>query len=291
MAGTDTSDDQDYKETVRREWTAAASGWRKWFEIHEAKTAARAVTSVLLERAALRPGDVVLDVGAGYGEPGLSAAAAVGDDGHVTCLDISGDMLAFAEERARAAGLSNVVFIEADIETAELEPDSYDVVLSRATVMYTSDPLETLRHLRRLLRPRGRLAVAVWATPDKVAFATPVPVMVEMLSLEPPAGGPGPFTLGEPGALENLVRQAGFTDVTAGTTLAVYELPDSETCTRWVRDVAPPITELIAGQPASVQDEVWDRVTDAWEPFQGEDGHVRLPCTAVWASGTNPSRL
>jgi hypothetical protein len=66
MAGTETSDDQDYKATVRREWTAAASGWRKWFEIQEAKTAARAVTSVLLERARLRPGDVVLDVGAGY---------------------------------------------------------------------------------------------------------------------------------------------------------------------------------------------------------------------------------
>ena len=179
-------------------------------------------------------------------------------------------------------------FIEADIETAELEPDSYDVVLSRAAVMYARDPLETLRHLRRLLRPGGRLAVAVWATPDKVAFATPVPVMVEMLGIQPPGGGPGPFALGEPGALENLVRHAGFTDVAAGTTVAVYELPDSETCTRWVRDVAPPITELIAGQPASIQDEVWDRVTDAWEPFQGEDGHVRLPCTAVWASGTNP---
>jgi SAM-dependent methyltransferase len=212
----------------------------------------------------------------------------VGDAGHVTCLDISGDMLAFAEERARTA---NVVFIEADIDTTELEPDSYDVVLSRAAVMYTSDPLETLRHLRRLLRPGGRLAVAVWATPDNVAFATPVPVMVEMLGIEPPAGRPGPFALGEPGALENLVRQAGFTEVADGTTLAVYELPDSEACTQWVRDVAPPITELIAEQPAYVQNEVWDRVTDAWEPFQGQDGHVRLPCTAVWASGTNPTRL
>ena len=291
MAGTETSNNQEYKETVRREWTAAASGWRKWFEIHEAKTAARAVTSVLLERARLQPGDVVLDVGAGYGEPGLSAAAKVGDAGHVTCLDISGDMLAFAEERARTAGLSNVAFIEADIETAELEPDSYDVVLSRAAVMYASDPCETLRHLRRLLRPGGRLAVAVWATPDKVAFATPVPVMVEMLGIEPPAGGPGPFALGEHGALENLVREAGFTDIAAGATLAVYEFPDSETCTQWVRDVAPPITELIAGQPAAVQDEVWNRVTRAWEPFHGEDGHVRLPCTAVWASGSNPSRL
>ena len=154
MTATQTSDDRDYKETVRREWTAAASGWRKWFEMHEAEAAGRAVTSALLERVGLQPGDVVLDVGAGYGEPGLSAAALVGRDGHVTCLDISGDMLAFAEERARAAGLSNVRFVEGDIESAELAPGSYDVVLSRAALMYASDPLATLRQLRRSLRAR-----------------------------------------------------------------------------------------------------------------------------------------
>ena len=288
MTATQTSDDRDYKETVRREWTAAAAGWRKWFEMHEAEAAGRAVTSALLERVGLQPGDVVLDVGAGYGEPGLSAAALAGRDGHVTCLDISGDMLAFAEERARAAGLSNVRFVEGDIESAELAPGSYDVVLSRAALMYASDPLATLRQLRRSLRARGRLAAAVWATPDKVAFATPVPIMLEALGIDAPAGGPGPFALGEPGALGNLVAQAGFTDVAAGTTVAVYELPNREACTRWLRDVAPPITDLIADQPATIQDGIWDRVTDAWAPFQGDDGRIRLPCTAIWASGTNP---
>ena len=70
--------------------------------------------------------------------------------------------------------------------------------------------------------------------------------------------------------------------------VAVYELPDREACTRWLRDVAPPITDLIADQPASIQDALWDRVTDAWAPFEGDDGRVRLPCTAIWASGTNP---
>ena len=92
--------------------------------------------------------------------------------------------------------------------------------------------------------------MAVWATPDKVAFATPVAVMIEMLGIEPPAAGPGPFALGADGALEDLVRDAGFTDVVAGTALAVYETASAEACTQWVRDVAPPITELIADQPA-----------------------------------------
>lgn len=283
MAETETHD-HSYKAGVRREWTAAAPGWRKWFDTTEAKSAGRALTQVLLEQAGVGAGDVVLDFGSGYGEPGLSAAAAVGPDGHVTCLDISGDMLAFAEERARVAGLSNTRFIEADIETAELEPDSFDVVLSRAALMYASGPLETLRHLRTSLRPGGRLAVAVWATPDKVAFATPVPVMVEMLGIDPPAGGPGPFALGEPGALEDLVSRAGFTGLASGTALVVYETPNAEACTRWLRDVAPPITELIADQPTSVQQEVWERVTEAWAPFQGDDGAIRLPCTAMWVA-------
>ncbi|MGH9258884.1 MAG: methyltransferase domain-containing protein, partial [Acidimicrobiales bacterium] len=130
MTSTEINDDHDYKAGVRREWTAAAAGWQRWLETLEAEDAGPAVTRVLLEQADLQLGDVVLDVGSGYGEPGLSAATAVGPDGHVSCLDISGDMLAFAETRARAAGLSNVSFVETDIEALELAPASLDVVLS-----------------------------------------------------------------------------------------------------------------------------------------------------------------
>ena len=284
MSSTEINDDHDYKASVRREWTAAAAGWQKWLQTLEGDDAGPAVTRVLLEQAHLQRGDAVLDVGSGYGEPGLSAATAVGPDGHVTCLDISGDMLAFAETRARAAGLSNVSFVEADIEALELAPASLDVVLSRAAIMYASNPLETLRRLHTALRPGGRLAVAVWATPDQVAFATPVAVMTETLGIEPPAGRPGPFTLGADGVLEELVRDAGFTDLVARTALAVYETASAEACTEWIRAVSPPITELIADQPASVQQDVWDRVTRAWAPFQGPDGAVRLPCTAVCVS-------
>ena len=284
MSSTAITDDHDDKASVRREWTRAAAGWQKWFETLEAEDAGRAVTRVLLEQADVRPGDDVLDVGSGYGEPGLSAATAVGPNGHVTCLDISGDMLAFAEARARAAGLSNVTFVEADIDGLELAPASLDVVLSRATMMYASNPLETLRRLHTALRPGGRLAVAVWATPDRVAFATPVAVMIEALGIEPPAGGPGPFALGSDGALRDLVREAGFTDVVAATALAVYQTATAEACTQWIRDVAPPITELVADQPASVQQDVWDRVTRSWGPFQDPGGAVRLPCTAICVS-------
>lgn len=122
MSSTEINHDHDYKSRLRREWTAAAAGWQKWLPALEADDAGAAVTRVLLEQAHVQRGDAVLDVGSGYGEPGLSAASAVGPDGHVTCLDISGDMLAYAETRARGAGLSNVSFVEADIEGSSWRP-------------------------------------------------------------------------------------------------------------------------------------------------------------------------
>jgi len=112
--------------------------------------------------------------------------------------------------------------------------------------------------------------------------------MVDMLGIDPPAAGPGPFALGGDGVLESLVREAGFTDVVSGTTVATYVTPSAEACTDWVRDVAPPITDLTADQPASVQEQVWERVTQAWAPFQGPDGVVQLPFTAVLVSATRP---
>jgi enediyne biosynthesis protein CalE5 len=288
MTETDTTqDDRSYKAAVRHEWTTAAPGWERWFDTTEAPSAGRAITAVLLEQASLRHGDTVLDVGAGYGEPGLSAAAAVGPSGSVTCLDISGDMLGFAERRAHQAGLTNVSFVEADIEGHALPDEAFDVVLSRAALMYASDPLSTLRRLRSALRPDGRLAVAVWATPDRVAFSLPVGVMIEMGVIDPPPPGPGPFALGEDGVLEGLVRAAGFTAVRLDMAVAVYETPSAEACTRWIRDVAPPITELVADQPTAVQVQIWDRVTDAWAPFADSNGAVQLPCSAVCVAAVN----
>jgi ubiquinone/menaquinone biosynthesis C-methylase UbiE len=285
MNKNDTTTDEVYKASVRHEWMLAAPGWERWFDTTEATDAGAAITDLLLQQAALEPGDHVLDAGSGYGEPGLSAAAIVGDAGSVTCLDISGDMLAFAERRARAAGLANVRFLEADIEYHPLEPGAYDAIVSRAVLMYTADPLATLGRLRDALKPQGRLAAAVWATPDRVAFSLPLGVMIDRGLIDPPPPGPGVFALGADGVLEHLLHRAGFVDVRAGTAVATYTMPTAEDCTRWFRDVVPPITELITSHPAEVQEAVWTRVTTAWASYQDDSGRVALPCTAVWAAG------
>ena len=147
MADIKTGPDTEYKAAVRREWTMAAPGWERWFDTAEATTAGRVITAALLDEACLHDGDRVLDVGAGYGEPGLSAAVAVGPTGSVTCLDISGDMLAFAERRARTRALGMSSSSRRTSRATRSIRTRFDAVLGRAALMYATDPHSTLRRI------------------------------------------------------------------------------------------------------------------------------------------------
>jgi enediyne biosynthesis protein CalE5 len=282
-----TFDPVEFKNGMRAEWGTAAAGWRAWTEMMEAEHAGRAISEKLIELAGLVRGDVVLDVAAGYGEPGLTAARTVAPGGRVVCADLSGEMLAYAAERAAKAGVENIELVEDDAEELAFEEASFDAVLSRAGLMYLPDVAGTLRRLHAFLKPGGRLAASVWGPPETVQFATPVPVIMEALELPPPpADQPGIFALSEPSVLAHLVSDAGFADVATGSTRVVYEASTADDLTRWIREVAPPISELVDGQPADVQERVWRKVTEAWEPFATPAGTYRTENQAIWVAGT-----
>jgi len=278
-----------YKADVRTEWRAAAAGWRTWYPTLEAEQAGQAASKALVDRAGIGLGDRVLDVAAGYGEPGLTAARAVGPRGQVVCCDISRPMLDFAQERAADARLGNIEFVVGDAEELDLGSERFDAVISRAGLMYFVDVAGTLRRLRSSLRPGGRLAATVWSTPDKVGFAAPVPVMLELLELPPPpAGVPGVFALGDAARLTTVVSEAGFEHVETGALQVVYDLESPAAATQWLRDVAPPIAGLLDGRSPELQRRVWDLVTEAWSPYIGGDGRVRLENEALWVTARNP---
>jgi SAM-dependent methyltransferase len=287
MTATTIFDPAQYKASIRTEWRAAAPGWRAWVEVLEAEDGGRAVSRCLVQLAGIGPGDAVLDVAAGYGEPGLTAARAVAPGGRVLCTDISAEMLAVGRERAAAEGLDNLEFLECDAEELVLEEASFDAVLSRQGLQFLPDVPGVLARLHAFLKPHGRLAAAVWGPPGTVQFAAPVPVIRAELQLPPPpAGIPGPFALADAGQLVELVAAAGFTDVETGIVTAIYQTDSPELATRWLRDVAPPISTLVDGRPPEVQERVWAKVTEAWAPYTTADGRVRLENQAVWVTGT-----
>jgi SAM-dependent methyltransferase len=90
-------DPVEFRDGQRQRWDGVATGWRKWSELIDG--AASGISDRLVELAGVKPGDRVLDVAAGYGEPSLSAARAAGPEGSVVATDISAEMLAFGRER------------------------------------------------------------------------------------------------------------------------------------------------------------------------------------------------
>lgn len=122
-----------------------------------------------VSKAALQPGEVVLDLGCGGGVDAIIASRLVGTAGKVYGLDMTAEMLALARENAEAAGADNIAYLEGRIEDIPLPDASVDVVLSNCVINFSDDRPAVLREAARVLRPGGRFVVS-----DIVEFA-PVP--------------------------------------------------------------------------------------------------------------------
>src|ERR671925_2106495 len=114
----------EFRDGQRQQWKKGAEGWRKRSQFIDEATAL--VSERMVELAGVEPGSRVLDVAAGYGEPSLTAARKAGPEGGVVAADISAEMLAFGRERAAAAGLENIEFVEADAASLDFPEASFD---------------------------------------------------------------------------------------------------------------------------------------------------------------------
>src|SRR4051812_20741636 len=113
-----------FREAQHKNWDSAAGGGEEGSEVND--SADRDNRERLVELAGVQRGSRVLDVAAGYGEPALTAARKAGPDGRVVATDISAEMLAFGRERAAAAGMGNVAFMETDAASLDFPHASFD---------------------------------------------------------------------------------------------------------------------------------------------------------------------
>lgn len=156
-------------------WDSVAQGYLMWWPHIE--KAAESLSNRLVELAHIKPGQKVLDIATGIGEPSVTAArklrlADSGDTnknkGHVLATDISTQMLRIAKQRAAASGLQDVIeFIEADAEKLQLPDSSFDVALCRWGLMFMPNLNTTLSHIFQALVSGGRFVCAVWAEPSR----------------------------------------------------------------------------------------------------------------------------
>ena len=169
----------------------------------------------MIRELAPRPGDTVLELAAGAGDTGFEAAAPIGERGRLISTDFSPAMVQVARRRGAELGLGNVDYRVMDAERVELDADSVDGVLCRFGYMLMVDPAAAFAETRRVLRPGGRLALAVWGAPERNPWATiGFGLLVERGLMPPPEpGAPSPFALASEEHTRTLLERAGFTAV------------------------------------------------------------------------------
>jgi len=251
----------------RQSWDSVARGWQKWWKTFE--NGAQKVSDRLIELANIESGDKVLDVATGIGEPAISAAKIVGNSGRVTATDISSEMLAIAEERARSMGLHEVLeFKQGDAESLDLETyQAFDSVLCRWGLMFLPNLDNALRNIQRLLLPEGKLAAAVWSEPSKVPLIS-MPISIARQELKAPLlgqGVPGPFSLADIDSLKNSLEKAGFADIKSESITVVFEFDSADEYTEFNQDIVAPVRIMLANETEERKMEVWNAVTNQAE--------------------------
>lgn len=276
MSGQPFSPEQ-FKAQQRQIWDNAAAGWQTWWATIE--RGAQRVSDKLVELAEIKPGDRVLDIATGIGEPAVTAARRVKPNGKVVATDISPQMLAIAKARAKSLGLDSVMeFRESDAEALDFPKSTFNAILSRWGLMFLPNLPAALVMIKQLLAPDGRLSAAVWSAPSKVplldlVFST---VRKQINAPAPPAGTPGPFALADAGALERSFRQAGFKDIRIEILEITFGFDSPESYTRLHQQVTAPIQAMLSSQTEERKKQVWNSVTEAVLQYADSHGRVNM---------------
>lgn len=240
------------------------------------------VATALLDLAAPRSGERVVDVGCGCGATSFMLAERVGVSGHVLGLDVSAPMLVHARHR-QPAGLP-LDFVLADATDYGFA-ESADLMVSRFGVMFFSDPVRAFANLRSGLRSGGRLAFSCFRKPSENLWAV-VPLQAAYLHVPPlPKLGPedpGPFSFADPERVQRILSRASFSNVRLTPLDVSFDLAAGEGLDAAVASVLEigSTSRAIEGAPASTVEAVASSVREALSAYQ-EGSKVPLPA-AIW---------
>lgn len=268
-------------EQMREEWDSASAGWKKWWEVFD--RAAQHVSDRLVELAQIKPGDRVLDIATGTGEPGITAARRVGPTGRVIATDQSSGMLAMARERAARLGLNNIEFRQTDAQALSVEERNFNAVLCRWGLMFMPDLNAVLSGLRERLVPNGRIATAVWSTRDKMPMMTIANDAIRKIATlpPPPADMPNPLRLADTSILSGALEASGFAGVTFERLNVTFEYDSPEVFTQFRQDVSAGFRATLAKLDSSVRQKVLDAITEGARAYMVEGGKVRTTNEAI----------
>jgi len=266
-------DPDEMRAGMRQSWERAAPAWGE--RADSVRRMGMPVSRWMIEHAAVRRGERVLELAAGAGDTGFLAAEL---GGRLICSDGAEAMLEVARDRARTLGVENVEFRQLELEWIDLPAAEVDVILCRWGLMLIVDPEAGLRECRRVLRPGGRIALAVWDQPAANPWATiPTRALAELGHAPPVSdGGPGMFALASRERLSELLLDAGFLAPELDAVAITRRYAQAEDYLAETLDLSPVFRSVWIELPGSARAEISAQLAELTQPFSRADGTLVL---------------
>lgn len=207
------NDQLNIREQQRQSWNKFSGGWKKWDSM--TMSFLKPAGEEIIRRLNPAGSDVILDIAAGTGEPGLTIAAMI-PEGKVVITDLAEDMLAIAAENAALRQITNIETRACDVCELPFADSSFDAISCRFGFMFFPDMQLAANEMVRVLKPGGRIATSVWDIPEKNFWVTAIMGTIQKnMDLPPnPSGAPGMFRCCKPGLMKELFEKAGLTNIT-----------------------------------------------------------------------------
>jgi ubiquinone/menaquinone biosynthesis C-methylase UbiE len=273
-----TYDEESYKAYTRDTWNQSAAHYGPVLRNLDLANPA------LLEAARPAPGERVLDVATGPGEPALSLARLVGPAGSVLGVDLSEAMVEIARREAKARGLDHARFEVMDAEALPLPEGTFDLVTCRFGLQIVTDPAKAIAETWRVLRPGGRLVATVWGPGERCpALHAMVEPMLELAEPDETGYLPTPYEMGGEGELVGMLRDAGFHDARERRVEMTQRFEGVEAYVQAMRE-GTPLGHSLSEEPEDVQRSVLEKTRANAARWRTANGALAMPAEFVVAS-------
>jgi SAM-dependent methyltransferase len=271
----------------RATWDGLSSSWEKWDAVIMRQLAP--VSAAMIERLDVALDQRHLDVASGTGEPGLSVAR-LAPMGRIVLTDLSADMLAVAERRARAQGADNVETRVCSADDLPFDDASFDSVTVRFGHMFFPDPAEATRELARVLVPGGRLCSSVWVRPDANPWTSVVmqAIGAEVALPVPDPDAPNMYRCAAPGQVSALYEQAGLDGVAEFDVDVELVTESADEYWQMISEHVSLVSATLRGLDDATQARIRDVAITSVQAFE-RDGEVRVPGAARCVVGSRPT--